>query len=76
MQYPMRYIDPLKEVLGREDEIIYVENKTNFENLLRQYAWDKIFTDTFAGDFGHCTELGNNTIAKNLVEHIKAELTH
>jgi len=74
MQYPLRDIGPLKEVLGSEDGIIYVENKTNFENELVKRGFTDLFCDAFAGDFGHCTPLGNQVIAQNLAGVVMREV--
>jgi len=74
MQYPMRDIGPLKEVLGNDRRIHYVENRKNFEEALRKYSYSEVFKDAFAGDFGHCTDMGNGMIAKNLANVILREV--
>jgi hypothetical protein len=33
-----------------------------------------LFMDSFAGDFGHCTRIGNRLIAGNLAEVILKEI--
>ncbi len=66
MQYPMRSVAPLEDILGEDKGIIFVENKTNFENALKGHDLTEIFRDLFAGDFGHCTNIGNDLIADNL----------
>ena len=33
--------------------------------------YDEIFKDQFAGDFGHCTDLGNTMIAENVVNTLE-----
>lgn len=65
MQYPLRNIEPLKDVLKRKDKIIFVENKTNFEEALKNAEYSLYFSDNFGGDFGHCTRRGNELIARN-----------
>ncbi len=74
MQYPMRDARALKDYLGTDKDIIYVENKNNFVDALKSHELMDLFTDLFAGDFGHCTEFGNRLIAKNLAETILREV--
>ena len=33
--------------------------------------YGEIFSDQFAGDFGHCTNLGNTMIAENIVKTLE-----
>lgn len=70
MQYPLRSIAPLKEILSSKEGIVFVENKENFEKILRDSKYSKVFSDNFAGDFGHCTRTGNRLIAENLANTI------
>ena len=70
MQYPVRSIKPLKEMLKDVDEITFISNEENFKKTLQTHKLEEIFTDRFAGDFGHCTELGNTLIAENVAETI------
>ena len=74
MQYPLRSIDPLKKLLKSKDKIIFVENKSNFENALKEWEYGNYFSDSFAGDFGHCTRAGNRLIAENVVNVIINEI--
>jgi len=70
MQYPVRSIEPLKEQLQNEsyfDKITFISNEEIFKKALRTKSYDEIFVDQFAGDFGHCTNLGNTMIAENVV---------
>lgn len=66
LQYPMRSIEPLKKLFSENHKVIYVENKQNFTRALRQVPYENYFTDTFGGDFGHCTRKGNRLIAENI----------
>ena len=70
MQYPLRSIKPLKNILKDFDEITFVSNEKNFKQALQKYKLEEIFRDRFAGDFGHCTELGNTLIAENVAKTI------
>lgn len=74
MQYPMRDIESLKDIFWLDYPIIFVENKTNFEEGLKEGDYFEFFSDSFAEDFGHCTYRGNNLIAKNLAEVILFEI--
>ncbi len=70
MQYPLRSIDPLRQNLKRRDEIIFVENKSNFERALKASRYAEYFYDTAMGDFGHCTIKGNRLIAEQVADVI------
>ncbi len=75
MQYPMRDIEPLRQILGRVKNIIYVENRDNFRAAVRSRPATDIFVDMFGGDFGHCTMAGNTLIAQNLAKTILEEVS-
>ncbi len=66
MQYPLRRVTHLKAILNNRTDIIFVENKTNFEQALKHSDYSEYFSDKFAFDFGHCTRKGNRLIAENL----------
>ena len=68
MQYPMRPVEPLKEILATYPNISFVSNEKIFKEILKTKKTDEIFIDLFAGDFGHCTDLGNQMIADNLAD--------
>jgi len=73
MQYPVRSIAPLKQMLKNEEyyrQLTFVSNEDNFKNMLKIKKYNEIFRDQFAGDFGHCLYFGNKLIAKNLVESL------
>jgi tetratricopeptide (TPR) repeat protein len=76
MQYPTRDIEDFKDYFNEEQQkdIIFIENKDNFEKALEKYGYDKIFFDKFAWsigyNFGHCTERGNKLIAENVANII------
>jgi len=65
MQYPLRGIEPLKRMLEENENILFIDNEKNFKGSLRQGRYEDFFEDSFAGDFGHCTALGNRLIAQN-----------
>ena len=74
MQYPMRSINSLKKILYSNKNyknIIFISNEENFKKYLYNIgSYDDLFVDQFAGDFGHCTELGNKMIAENVKNYI------
>ena len=74
MQYPMRSINSLKKLLYSNKNyknITFISNEENFKKYLYNIgSYDDLFIDQFAGDFGHCTELGNKMIAENVKKHI------
>jgi tetratricopeptide (TPR) repeat protein len=80
MQYPTRDIEDFKDYFNEEQQkdIIFIENKDNFEKALEKYGYDKIFVDKFAWsigyNFGHCTERGNMLIAENVANVILEEI--
>ena len=74
MQYPTLNINELKDMFEGDEDIILVSNKVNFKKaLLEDDYWD-YFSDSFAGDFGHCTLRGNRLISENLANVILEEL--
>ena len=70
VQYPLRDIKPLKEMLFPGANVIVVDNKKTFEEAIAKENYDAYFTDRFAGDFGHCTPKGNHLLASNVAEVI------
>lgn len=70
MQYPVRNIKTLKQILKNFDEVTFISNERNFKQALKTHKVEDIFVDRFAGDFGHCTKLGNTLIAENVAETI------
>ncbi len=77
MQYPMRSILSLEEQLKNEpyyDKLTFVSNEALFKKALMKGSYDEIFDDQFAGDFGHCTDLGNMIIAENIINILEQML--
>ena len=77
MQYPVRSIESLKNNLKDEqyyDKIEFISNEHVFKQMLKEKKYDEIFKDQFAGDFGHCTDLGNTMIAENLVKKLEKSI--
>ena len=57
--YPSNNIDNISEL----DELI-------FKKALKTSKYKDYFTDSFAGDFGHCTQKGYELLAKNIADTI------
>jgi hypothetical protein len=77
MQYPVRSVEPWKKILSDNanyGDIIFVSNEETYKEALRKCRYDEIFTDQFAGDFGHCTDKGNKMIAENLANAMRADM--
>ena len=70
MQYPMRDIGYIKEMLEPIGGILLIENKKNFKEAIAKASYDDYFTDRFAGDFGHCTPKGNHLLASHAAKVI------
>lgn len=74
VQYPLRDIRPIKEMLGQDNHVVFVDNKGSFEEVIKKEGYDTYFTDRFAGDFGHCTVKGNHLLASNIAKAILEKL--
>jgi tetratricopeptide (TPR) repeat protein len=68
MQYPVRSIEHLKNIITNDDKVIYVDNGPVFRDALYDGYWHEYFFDNFGGDFGHCTPKGNRLIARNVAK--------
>ena len=66
MQYPLLSVEGLRKLLDYRDDVTYLENRKNFETALLEASYRELFTDSFAGSFGHLTERGNSLVAENL----------
>jgi len=73
VQYPMRSIEQLKVMLEKKRDVIFVDNEKIFKNAVRQLGYSEYFIDNFAGNFGHCTAIGNELLAGNIAEVILKE---
>lgn len=64
MQYPTRPLAPLRDFLDDPRDVIFVDNEAVFRDAIDRSSYEAIFTDHFAGDFGHLTPRGNELLAK------------
>ncbi|MBU3912015.1 MAG: tetratricopeptide repeat protein [Candidatus Omnitrophica bacterium] len=74
VQYPMRSIQPLKNIFKDDENIIFVDNERIFKDAVRKDRYDEYFRDIFGGDFGHCTHKGNRLLAQNIANAILKEI--
>jgi len=71
MQYPLRDLGSLKEMVqsaAGNEGIIFVDNEKNFAEAVKAQGYDAIFSDYYAGDFGHPTPQGNRILALHLAQ--------
>ena len=69
MGYPTLNINIFENMFNGtnlKENIIFVSNEQNFNNYLKDNEFSSVFTDQFAGTFGHCNDLGNTMIAENV----------
>ncbi len=69
VQYPGRDVDEVERLLGRSPWPVFVDNSF-FQPLVEKDGFDTYYSDDFAGDFGHLTELGNYLLAENIARKI------
>jgi hypothetical protein len=70
----MRDIQHLKDIFQDYAKgIMFVDNKSVFEEAIRQGSYVEYFRDMFGGDFGHCTNKGNRLLAENIADAIVKE---
>ncbi|MFA6217614.1 MAG: tetratricopeptide repeat protein [Candidatus Omnitrophota bacterium] len=74
VQYPMRSISPLKKIFEEENDVVFVDNEAVFKEMGRKAELKEIFSDLFAGDFGHCTKKGNQLLSENIANVILKEI--
>ncbi len=70
MQYPLWEVDSLMHLLAPRRGIEFVSNVRNFKQALAREPFAALFTDNFAGAFGHATRKGNRLIAENVADTI------
>jgi hypothetical protein len=70
MQYPLRSIEGLEKVYPYGGDFLIISNKELFEKLLKNNNYDRLFSDNFAGDFGHFNEISKKAIARNVFKNL------
>jgi tetratricopeptide (TPR) repeat protein len=75
MQYPLRSVEGLKARTAGFPETALVENRANFLDAERRDPTPPpLFSDRFAGDFGHCTRAGNLLLAEAAARAVRESL--
>ena len=70
VQYPVRPVEPLENILKGFNNVTFVSNENTFKETLRRAKFEDLFTDSFAGNFGHCTPEGNRLLAEQVSKAI------
>jgi len=73
MQYPNRRLEPLKEILKKNQNVIFIDQFDSFKEALKKYQFDELFVDNFAGDTGHYTPLGAKILANQILKTLEAK---
>ncbi len=71
VQYPMRRVEPLERLLEWPADVVFVDNEETFKSALLGRPATDLFTDLFAGDFGHLTPLGNRILAEQVADAVR-----
>ncbi|MFH1207974.1 MAG: tetratricopeptide repeat protein [Candidatus Omnitrophota bacterium] len=74
VQYPVRHVEPLKRMFEIKDGLIFVDNEKVFKGALKKGGYQEYFVDIFGGEFGHCTQKGNQLLAQNIADAILREV--
>jgi tetratricopeptide (TPR) repeat protein len=72
--YPLTDPAPLTRILGEDPEVVVVDNKKGFQQAVAARGYWTYFQDRFAGNFGHCTPLGNQLLAENIAKVILRDI--
>ncbi len=75
MQYPLLSVASLRKLLDYREDVLYLENRTNFETALLESGYRNVFSDSFAGSFGHLTDRGNMVLAENVAAALTAMMS-
>ncbi len=70
VQYP-RKSQKLLHKLNFKSPVVIVDNLEPFDSLVKDGKYNTLFSDNFAGSFGHATAYGNKLLATNILHKIK-----
>jgi len=73
-QYPLRKVEDLERMLGHDEAVVFVDNRGIFAEALRSAPYYDLFSDEFAGDFGHLKRRGRDLLAANVARAILESL--
>ena len=74
VQYPVYSIEPLKNFLDSEKDIVFVDNEKIFKDALQYGKFEDYFINNFGGEFGHFTYRGRQLLAENIADVIRKEI--
>jgi lysophospholipase L1-like esterase len=75
VQYPLRPLTGLRALLDNPDDVVFVDNEAVFRQAVARKGDRALFSDRFAGDFGHFTPEGARLVAESVARAILAEAT-
>lgn len=67
VQYPTMSPELLEDLGYPKDQVPVIANLRNYEEALKQHSYGEIFSDNFAGSFGHNTDLGNEILVQAIL---------
>jgi tetratricopeptide (TPR) repeat protein len=70
MQYPLRTLEYVRQHVEKTQKVLFIENNENFKTALQTGEFQDLFSDRFAGDFGHLTTRGNQLLAASALSAI------
>jgi tetratricopeptide (TPR) repeat protein len=74
VQYPLRPVETVEAYLDHDPAVVFVDNQRLFRDAIAGKPWSTLFTDTFAGDFGHLNRAGNRMLAENVADGVERAL--
>jgi len=70
----MRSLEHLQRMFPDKSGIIFIDNDELFKEKVSREGYGRYFKDNIAGDFGHCTPLGDRLLAENIAGAILREI--
>ena len=68
VQYALTKTDYLQSII--QHDVPYISSYDIFKEALEEYNYKDLFTDNFAGHFGHATQFGNKLLANNIAREL------
>jgi len=73
MQYPIRSVQPLKDIFKDKEGLVFVDNEQIFKEAVARENYEEYFIDKLGMDFGHYTAKGYELLAENAANVILKE---
>ncbi len=70
LSYPLQSPTALRDALGEDPMIIYIDNRQRFSEALSRTQYNELFLDYFGGNFGHITKKAAKILAENIAESL------